>query len=128
MGILLRSFGEEVLHFCDDWSYTIQLTTIHVERKIMKRKIIVFSGKQRQQDKPPKKLLRFNEWLQNKIQEIPVDHQGVATIDAVIKSHDGSNSYAAIEIAYQREETDDDKRNIQKELAELKRLKAKYDA
>ena len=93
----------------------------------MKRKIIVFSGKQRQQDKPPKKLLRFNEWLQNKIQEIPVDYQGVATIDAVIKSSDKSTSYAAIEIAYQREETDDEKRNIQKELAELKRLKAKYD-
>ncbi len=94
----------------------------------MKRKIIVFSGKQREQDKPPKKLLRFNEWLQSKIQEIPVDYQGVATIDAVIKSYDGSTSYAAIEIAYQREETDDEKRHIQKELAELKRLKAKYDA
>ena len=94
----------------------------------MKRKIIVFSGKQRQQDKPPKKLLRFNEWLQNKIQEIPVDYQGVATIDAVIKSTDKSTSYAAIEIAYHREKTDDEICNIQKELAELERLKAKYDA
>ncbi len=90
-------------------------------------KVIVFSGEQYEKGRPPKKLLRFNEWLQNKIQEIPVDYQGVATIDVVTKLSDESTSYAAIEIAYQREEIGD-KQKIQKELAELKRLKAKYEA
>ncbi len=94
--------------------------------KIMKRKIIVFSGEQYEKGRPPKHLLRFNEWLQNIIQEIPVDYQGIATIDVVTKLSDESTSYAAIEIAYQRENIDE-KRQIQKELAELKRLKAKYD-
>jgi len=92
----------------------------------MKRKIIVFSGEQHGKSRPPKKLLRFNEWLQNKIQEIPVDYQGIATIDVVTKLSDGSTPYATIEIAYQRKEIDA-KRQIQQELAELKRLKAKYD-
>ena len=106
----------------------------------MKRNIIVFSGEQYRKGLPPENLLKFNEWLQNKIQEIPVDYQGAAKINAITKLSSESKSYAAMEIVYQREETDtekkkriqrekvDEKRLRQNELTELKRLKAKYDA
>ncbi len=105
----------------------------------MKRKIIVFPEEQSENKRPPRNLLKFSEWLQYIIQEIPVDYQGVATIDAVTKVSESSQLYAAMEIAFWREETDmeekqrlrqaeaDDKLLVEKELAELKRLKAKYE-
>lgn len=105
----------------------------------MKRKIIVFPSEQFVNQRPPRSLLKFNEWLKYIIQEIPVDYQGDATIDPVAKVSESSEAYTTIEIAYYREETDrekqkrlqekavDEERLLQDELAELKRLKAKYE-
>jgi hypothetical protein len=88
---------------------------------------------------PPRKLLRFAEWLQGVIDLVPEEYIESAEIDIDVEEKSYGGYCPTIDITYSREETPEEvaekitaernrKRLLkERELRELERLKRKYE-
>lgn len=102
------------------------------------KEVVIVDVEQYDRGFPPSGLIEFQAWLAKQVAKIPAEFVPAAVIEIESVGSYESSSYANVKIAYDRPETAEEiaerereltrraAQQVQKELAEYERLKAKF--
>lgn len=106
----------------------------------MNTNVLVYESDEYCSDFPPTNLQEFVLFFAEILKNIPDEYKDSAEIEVSTKGYYGESSYAVIKVSYERPETEEEKKEREKreqsqklfqkerELAELERLKKKYES